>query len=226
MNTDTHGAAGKPWIGFDLDGTLAEYDGWKGIENIGNPVKPMVDLVKQMHGEGKVVKILTARVSPRLTGDTHAQGCNCGHCEADAAKPPVMQEQYVSLLDATGKSVRKYASDYIREWCEKNLGFSPEIVHTKDHLMIALYDDRVKQVVQNVGITVEDLARSLAVTYPSYISLLKAQAQSIKKNHPHETGTQRAERDQLLDHYDKAIADVERRYSVWIACEEMMKGVR
>ena len=62
---DTHGQAGSGWYGFDLDGTLAKYDGWKGIEHIGEPVKPMVDLIKRMHAEGKVVKILTARVAPR-----------------------------------------------------------------------------------------------------------------------------------------------------------------
>jgi hypothetical protein len=28
------------WIGVDLDGTLAHYDGWKGIDHIGEPIKP------------------------------------------------------------------------------------------------------------------------------------------------------------------------------------------
>ena len=28
----------KAWIGVDLDGTLARYDGWKGIEHIGEPI--------------------------------------------------------------------------------------------------------------------------------------------------------------------------------------------
>lgn len=27
---DTHGAQGKGWYGFDLDGTLAVYDHWRG----------------------------------------------------------------------------------------------------------------------------------------------------------------------------------------------------
>lgn len=158
---DTHGATGECWYGFDLDGTLAVYDKWRGIEHIGEPVKPMVEIVKKMHDEGKVVKIVTARVSPRLSGDTHAAGCNCGHCEEDAAKPPVLQEQYLVSLDQNGKSVRKYASDYIREWCETNLGFIPEIVHTKDHLMIELYDDRVKQVIPNKGLLIEEEFKKL-----------------------------------------------------------------
>jgi hypothetical protein len=54
---------GEKWIGVDLDGTLAIYDGWKGVGHIGSPIKEMVDRVKQWLDEGKKVKILTARVS-------------------------------------------------------------------------------------------------------------------------------------------------------------------
>ena len=68
MNKDTHGEEGKKWTGFDLDGTLAEYHGWKGIEHIGKPIKPMCDLIKKLHSDGKLVKILTARVAPRKDG--------------------------------------------------------------------------------------------------------------------------------------------------------------
>ena len=49
------------WIGVDLDGTLAHYDEWVGINNIGEPVIPMVNRVKQWLSEGKTVKIFTAR---------------------------------------------------------------------------------------------------------------------------------------------------------------------
>lgn len=157
---DTHGQQGEGWYGFDLDGTLAKYDGWKGIDNIGEPVKPMVDLIKRMHEEGKVVKILTARIAPRLCGETHATGCRCGHCEEEASKPPVMQEQYLAELGKDGMTVKRRASDYIRDWCAANLGFLPAIVYQKDHLMLELYDDRVKQVVPNEGWLIEDIARS------------------------------------------------------------------
>lgn len=51
------------WIGVDLDGTLAHYDGWKGIEHVGEPVKPMLARVKQWLARGERVKIFTARVS-------------------------------------------------------------------------------------------------------------------------------------------------------------------
>lgn len=50
------------WIGVDLDGTLAYYDGWQGAEHIGPPVPAMLDRVKRWRAEGKQVRIFTARV--------------------------------------------------------------------------------------------------------------------------------------------------------------------
>lgn len=50
------------WIGVDLDATLARYDGFKGVNEIGEPIKPMVDRVKAWLDEGKTVKIFTARM--------------------------------------------------------------------------------------------------------------------------------------------------------------------
>lgn len=52
----------QEWIGFDLDGTLAHYDGWKGSEHIGEPTV-LVELVKNLIANGKTIKIFTARVS-------------------------------------------------------------------------------------------------------------------------------------------------------------------
>ena len=154
---DTHGETGKGWYGFDLDGTLAKYDKWEGIDHIGEPVKPMVDLIRKMHDEGKVVKILTARVAHRHNVNTDPS------LGPDGPKDIYDGEQSVSTFarhdDGTPACAvkRKYASDFIREWCEANLGFLPEITHEKDHLMLELYDDRVKQVVPNEGLLVEDL---------------------------------------------------------------------
>lgn len=52
----------RPWIGVDLDGTLAHYVGWNDGK-IGEPVPLMVARVKQWLAEGIVVKVFTARVS-------------------------------------------------------------------------------------------------------------------------------------------------------------------
>lgn len=49
------------WIGVDLDGTLAKYNGWGSPP--GEPLLPMVEKVRQWLKEGKEVRIFTARVS-------------------------------------------------------------------------------------------------------------------------------------------------------------------
>jgi hypothetical protein len=51
----------KGWIGFDLDGTVAHYDKWRGKEHIGKPIKSMIKLVKKYLNRGYHVKIFTAR---------------------------------------------------------------------------------------------------------------------------------------------------------------------
>ena len=48
------------WIGVDLDGTLAKYDGWNG-GSIGEPIPAMLSRVKKWLKEGREVKIFTAR---------------------------------------------------------------------------------------------------------------------------------------------------------------------
>lgn len=51
------------WIGVDLDGTLAHYDGWVSETHIGEPVPKMVERVKAWLAAGVCVCIVTARVS-------------------------------------------------------------------------------------------------------------------------------------------------------------------
>jgi len=51
------------WIGVDLDGTLAYYDEWRGVNHIGKPVPAMLERVRRWVEEGKRVKIFTARAS-------------------------------------------------------------------------------------------------------------------------------------------------------------------
>lgn len=51
------------WIGVDLDGTLAEYSGWKGGEHIGDPIPAMMDRVRYWLRANIEVRIFTARAS-------------------------------------------------------------------------------------------------------------------------------------------------------------------
>lgn len=51
------------WIGVDLDGTLAEYGGWKGPDSIGKPIPAMLNRVLDWLNAGHEVRIFTARAS-------------------------------------------------------------------------------------------------------------------------------------------------------------------
>jgi hypothetical protein len=51
------------WIGVDLDGTLAEFDEWRGVHHIGKPVPRMLNLVKTWLEQGIEVRIFTARAT-------------------------------------------------------------------------------------------------------------------------------------------------------------------
>jgi hypothetical protein len=51
----------KVWVGFDLDGTLAHYDNWRGAGHIGEPIPYMVSLLKHLSKKYNI-RIFTARV--------------------------------------------------------------------------------------------------------------------------------------------------------------------
>jgi hypothetical protein len=61
-------ADGRGWYGFDLDHTLAKYDGWRGPAHIGEPIEPMMQLVRSFLNAGHEVRIFTARVTIREDG--------------------------------------------------------------------------------------------------------------------------------------------------------------
>jgi len=59
-----------PWIGVDLDGTLAHYNKWQGFNHIGAPIAPMVDRIKAWLKDGIEVRIVTARYAAHNQPDT------------------------------------------------------------------------------------------------------------------------------------------------------------
>jgi hypothetical protein len=115
------------WIGVDLDGTLAEYVDWRGAENIGAPIPPMVMRVQRWLAEGKDVRIFTARVDG-------------GHAA-------------LALGDPHGEEFKD--TDWIRgiieRWCEQHIGCKLPITNVKDYGMIELWDDRAIQIIPNTG---------------------------------------------------------------------------
>lgn len=52
----------NPWIGFDFDGTLAEYHGWKSWDHLGDPIPARCMAVCALLERGYRVKIFTARM--------------------------------------------------------------------------------------------------------------------------------------------------------------------
>ena len=59
-------------IAIDLDGTLAHYDGWKGIGHIGCVIPEVANAMERAQAEGAEVHLFTARVSaPEDAAEAH-----------------------------------------------------------------------------------------------------------------------------------------------------------
>lgn len=115
------------WIAVDLDGTLAEYDHWRGPEHIGAPIPAMIRRVKNWIAEGKDVRIFTAR--------------------ADGG------EVAIAMGNPDGEAVRDVARviGFIQDWTEQHLGVRLSVTNRKDYGMIELWDDRAVQIECNTG---------------------------------------------------------------------------
>lgn len=127
--------AHKGWIGVDLDGTLAYYEGWIAADHIGEPIAPMVERVKAWRAEGREVRIFTARVFP-ITEVLRDNG-------------QLEMLRFTMGDDRLGTAVT--AAVAIADWCRKTFGFTLPITCVKDFAMIELYDDRAVQVEPNTG---------------------------------------------------------------------------
>jgi hypothetical protein len=121
------------WIGVDLDGTLAEWDGvWKGPLDIGKPIPKMVERVKGWLAEGKEVRIFTARV-------------NSGSVADDAAADAAIQLWTFEYLGQNLQSTFKKDRHMIELWddlavqVEKNTGEGME--NLLQNLLAVLHGD-------------------------------------------------------------------------------------
>ena len=112
------------WVGVDLDGTLAHYDGWNG-GTIGEPVATMLERVAGWIAQGLEVRIFTARVA--------ASGMTKWNGEVDS--------------DEFADQQRKM----IQDWTERHLGARLPVTATKDFRMLELWDDRAVSVQINTG---------------------------------------------------------------------------
>ena len=115
------------WIGVDLDGTLAHYNGWVDETHIGDPVPATADRVRAWLSEGHDVRIFTARAD----GGTAAiaMGNTAGEAFRDV-------ERIISI---------------IQDWTQKHFGVRLPVTNRKDYGMVELWDDRAVQVIPNTG---------------------------------------------------------------------------
>lgn len=114
----------KGWIGIDLDGTLAHYDGWKGVEHIGEPIPRMLERIAEWIEKGQPLRIVTARV----------------YCGESGGDPVGDRYRDVQIARVT-----------IEKWCLKHLGVIIPVTCCKDFGMIELWDDRCVRVIANTG---------------------------------------------------------------------------
>lgn len=115
------------WVGVDLDGTLAVYDGWKGADHVGAPIQKMVDRVNELLRARVKVKIFTARVSALFVSTDRFRLEEC-----------------------------TLAKKAIEQWCLDVFGTVLEVTAVKDYEMHQLWDDRCKQVIGNTGVFLEE----------------------------------------------------------------------
>lgn len=86
------------WIGVDLDGTLAHYDGWVSIEHIGEPIPLMVNRVLEWIEDGRDVRIFTARAAHDPDGN--AVGAIEDWCEKYLGKVlPVTNKKDYEMIE-------------------------------------------------------------------------------------------------------------------------------
>lgn len=117
----------RGWIGVDLDGTLAMFDGESPPDVVGQPIYPMVQRVKHWLARGHEVRIVTAR----------ADG---GEAAASQGNP--LAEAYRDVDRVIG---------HIQDWTAQHVGARLPVTNKKDYGMIELWDDRAVRVVHNQG---------------------------------------------------------------------------
>lgn len=59
---------GRGYIGVDLDGVLAYFDRWRGVNHIGKPIAAMVKRVQSLLANGHKVVVFTARMEDNDPG--------------------------------------------------------------------------------------------------------------------------------------------------------------
>lgn len=141
----------EEWIGVDLDGTLAKYNGWKGATKIGEPIPKMVSRVRRWVGHGKKVKIFTARADDERSVNAIKKWLKT-HELPDLEVTNLKDEHMTKLWDDRAVSVEKNTGE-VKETLsavafdllvEQLLDESPEIKTLKDNAIPLEPDERAQ----------------------------------------------------------------------------------
>ncbi len=102
-----------PWIGVDLDGTLARFEYWYGFSHIGKPIPAMMERVHDWIAEGYKVKIFTARAAidgavPPIQAWLRRHGLEGLEitCEKDDLVLEIWDDRAIQVIVDTGQPVR------------------------------------------------------------------------------------------------------------------------
>lgn len=137
-----------PWIGVDMDGTLARYEDKALPWNVfGPPITRMQQRVKAWVADKKRVMIVTARVFPYI------------HGIGDHRSLSVQQRCLVTGQMFTIGMMRQV----IRDYTEEHIGVALDATCAKDYRMLQLWDDRAIQVIPNTGKTLAEEVIALRV---------------------------------------------------------------
>lgn len=106
------------WIGVDLDGTLAVYDGWQGEEHIGDPVPAMLERVLAWRAAGVDVRIFTARIAENSRAlpyinvwcEMHLGEVLPVTCKKDYGMIELWDDRAVQIIPNTGRRADGWAS--------------------------------------------------------------------------------------------------------------------
>ncbi len=111
------------WHGFDLDGTMAKDDGWKGREYIGPPIKKIIEKIQKLQDAGKKVKVLTARAFDKKAIkpiQDWMKNNNIPLLEITNEKDPGMidlhDDRAVQVRKNTGNLVKSISETYYLDW--------------------------------------------------------------------------------------------------------------
>ncbi len=130
---------GSPWIGVDLDGTLArdlrnKREGEVFFDTIGSPIEPMVNRLRKWIAAGKTVKIFTARASsPKQVALVKKWLASCGLPDLEVTNVKDLQmvelwdDRCVQVMTNSGEPINKAALlKRDRQMSSRGLGVRPE----------------------------------------------------------------------------------------------------